>query len=37
MIDLYRPGTTAKQIAEKFGVSVRSVTRLLNPHDRVDS
>jgi hypothetical protein len=30
MIDLYRSGTTAKQVAEKFGVSVRSVTRLLH-------
>jgi Helix-turn-helix domain of resolvase len=32
MIDLYRSGTTAKQIAEKFGVSVCSVTRLLHQH-----
>ena len=32
MIDLYRSGTTARQIAEKFGVSVRSVTRLLHKH-----
>lgn len=32
MIDLYRSGTTAKQIAEKVGVSVRSVTRLLQQH-----
>jgi hypothetical protein len=32
MIDLYRSGTTAKQVAEKFGVSVRSVTRLLHQH-----
>jgi transposase len=29
MIDLYRSGTTAKQVAQKFGVSVRSVTRPL--------
>jgi hypothetical protein len=29
MIDLYRSGTTAKQVAEKFGVSLRSVKRLL--------
>jgi len=28
MIDLYRSGATAKQAAEKFGVSVRSVQRL---------
>jgi hypothetical protein len=33
MIDLYRSGATAKQVAEKFGVSVRSVTRLLRQHD----
>jgi hypothetical protein len=32
MIDLYRSGTTARQVAEKFGVSVRSVTRLLRKH-----
>jgi hypothetical protein len=32
MIDLYRSGTSAKQVAEKFGVSVRSVTRLLHHH-----
>jgi hypothetical protein len=32
MIDLYRAGTTAKQVAEKFGLSVRSVTRLLHQH-----
>jgi len=32
MIDLYKSGTTAKQVAEKFGVSVRSVTRLLHQH-----
>ena len=30
MIDLYKSGTTAKQVADKFGVSVRSVTRLLH-------
>jgi FixJ family two-component response regulator len=29
MIDVYRAGTTAKQVAEKFSVSKRSVTRLL--------
>lgn len=32
MIDLYRSGTTAKQIAEKFNVSKRSITRLLRQH-----
>ncbi|MGI8648413.1 MAG: hypothetical protein DLM55_12240 [Acidimicrobiales bacterium] len=32
MIDLYRSGATAKQVAEKFGVSERSVTRLLHQH-----
>lgn len=32
MIDLYKSGTTAKQVAEKFGVSERSVTRLLRQH-----
>lgn len=32
MIDLYKSGTTAKQIAEKFGVSLRSVKRLLHQH-----
>jgi transposase len=32
MIDLYKSGTTAKQVAEKFGISVRSVTRLLRQH-----
>jgi transposase-like protein len=30
MIDLYRSGTTAKQVAEKFSVSLRSVKRLLH-------
>jgi predicted HTH domain antitoxin len=29
MIDLYKSGATAKQVAEKFGVSLRSVKRLL--------
>jgi transposase len=33
MIDLYKSGTTAKQVADKFGVSERSVTRLLRQHD----
>jgi Helix-turn-helix domain of resolvase len=32
MIDLYKSGMTAKQVAEKFSVSVRSVTRLLHQH-----
>jgi Helix-turn-helix domain of resolvase len=32
MIDLYRSGTTARQVAEKFGVSVRSVKRVLHKH-----
>jgi hypothetical protein len=33
MIDLYRSGTTAKRVAEKFGLSLRSVKRLLHEHD----
>jgi hypothetical protein len=32
MIDFYRSGSTAKRVAEKFGVSVRSVKRLLHHH-----
>ncbi|MGH3852081.1 MAG: hypothetical protein ACRDR6_01005 [Pseudonocardiaceae bacterium] len=32
MIGLYRSGTTAKQVAQKFGINVRSVTRLLHKH-----
>jgi transposase-like protein len=32
MIDLYRSGATARQVAEKFGVSLRSVKRLLHQH-----
>jgi hypothetical protein len=32
MIDLYRSGTTAKQVAQKFGISLRSVKRLLHQH-----
>src|SRR5262249_9444365 len=32
MIDLYQSGTTAKQVAKKFAVSLRSVTRLLHKH-----
>ena len=32
MIDLYRAGTTARQVAEKFEISERSVKRLLHQH-----
>jgi transposase len=32
MINLYKAGATAKQVAEKFGVSLRSVKRLLHQH-----
>ena len=32
MIDLYRSGKTAKQVAEEFGVSERSVIRLLRQY-----
>jgi DNA invertase Pin-like site-specific DNA recombinase len=32
MIELYRSGTTARQIAEKFRVSLRSVKRVLRQH-----
>jgi len=32
MINIYKSGATAKQVAEKFSVSVRSVTRLLHQH-----
>ena len=32
MIDLYKSGITAKQVAERFGISVRSVTRLLRQY-----
>jgi hypothetical protein len=32
MIDLYRSGTTAKAVAEEFGVSLRSIKRLLHQH-----
>ncbi|MDQ3764762.1 MAG: hypothetical protein M3460_25510 [Actinomycetota bacterium] len=33
MINLYRWGTTtARQVAEKYGVSLRSVKRLLHQH-----
>ncbi len=30
MVDLYREGATSEQVAEKFGVSSRSVRRLAN-------
>jgi Helix-turn-helix domain of resolvase len=32
MIDLYKSGTTARQVAEKFGVSLGSIKRLLHQH-----
>jgi len=32
MINLYRSGTTARRVAEEFGVSPRSVKRLLHKH-----
>jgi transposase len=32
MIDLYSSGTSAKQVAEGFGVSIRSVMQLLRQH-----
>jgi hypothetical protein len=32
MIDLYRSVATARQVAEKFGVGLRSVRRLLHQH-----
>ena len=32
MIDLYRSGVTARQVAETLGVSLRSVKRLLHQH-----
>jgi hypothetical protein len=32
MIDLYKSGAITKQVAKKFGISVRSVTRLLQQH-----
>jgi DNA-directed RNA polymerase specialized sigma24 family protein len=32
MIDLYRSGVTAREVAEKFGVGLRSVKRLLHRH-----
>jgi hypothetical protein len=30
MIDLYQSGTTARQVAEKFGLSLRSLKRLFH-------
>jgi hypothetical protein len=33
MSDLYRSGATGREVAEKFGVSLCSVKRLLNQHD----
>jgi transcriptional regulator of aromatic amino acid metabolism len=32
MIDLYRSGVTARRVAEKFGVSLSSVKRVLRQH-----
>ena len=32
MVDLYRSGVTARRVAEKFEVSLRSVKRLLREH-----
>jgi transposase len=32
MIDFYRSGATATAVAEKFGVSLRSVKRLLHQY-----
>jgi hypothetical protein len=32
MIDLYRSGTTAQQLAQTFGFSQRSIKRLLQQH-----
>ncbi|MGH3710198.1 MAG: helix-turn-helix domain-containing protein [Pseudonocardiaceae bacterium] len=32
MIELYRLGSTARQVAEKFDVSLSSVKRLLRQH-----
>jgi hypothetical protein len=32
MIDLYQSGTTARQVAEKFGVSLRSLKRMFHKH-----
>lgn len=32
MIDLYRSGSTARQVAEKFRISLSSVKRVLRQH-----
>lgn len=32
MIDLYRSGATARQVAEKFGIGLTSVKRVLREH-----
>ncbi|MGH3831631.1 MAG: helix-turn-helix domain-containing protein [Pseudonocardiaceae bacterium] len=32
MIELRRPGSTAKQVAQKFDVSLRSAKRVLHQH-----
>ncbi|MGH7743947.1 MAG: hypothetical protein ACREQ5_03895 [Candidatus Dormibacteria bacterium] len=32
MIDLYRSGAPAREVAEKYSVSLRSVKRLLHQH-----
>lgn len=32
MIDLYKSGATAKAVAEKFGISERSIKRLLHQY-----
>jgi transposase len=32
IIDLHRPGTTTRQVVEKFGVSLSSVKRRLRQH-----
>jgi DNA-binding transcriptional regulator LsrR (DeoR family) len=33
MIDLYKSGATAEQVAQTYGFSTRSVKRLLQQHD----
>jgi hypothetical protein len=32
MIDLYKSGVMARELVEKFGISIRSVKRLLREH-----
>lgn len=32
MINFYRSGTTAREVAEKYGVGLRSIKRLLRQH-----